>query len=128
MLENGFCGLSIWLVSVAECHIGFRNGEANWVWGRDDRNLGDSSMLNNHRFQLKWRQAVVGGLEDIISSSAVVDIAIFVTLSDIAGVSIAFTEDYYHTGDNAERDEDGYIYYIGRADDVFKASDYRLSP
>src|SRR5699024_7786527 len=35
-----------------------------------------------------------------------------------------FREGYYHTGDIAERDEDGYIYYIGRADDVFKASDY----
>jgi acetyl-CoA synthetase len=35
---------------------------------------------------------------------------------------------YYHTGDVAGRDEDGYITYIGRTDDVFKASDYRISP
>jgi acetyl-CoA synthetase len=34
----------------------------------------------------------------------------------------------YHTGDVASRDEDGYITYVGRADDVFKASDYRISP
>jgi len=34
----------------------------------------------------------------------------------------------YRTGDVAMRDEDGYITYIGRADDVFKASDYRISP
>jgi acetyl-CoA synthetase len=34
----------------------------------------------------------------------------------------------YHTGDVAARDADGYITYIGRADDVFKASDYRISP
>ncbi|HEY2195164.1 MAG TPA: AMP-binding protein [Actinomycetospora sp.] len=34
----------------------------------------------------------------------------------------------YHTGDVASRDEDGYITYIGRSDDVFKASDYRISP
>jgi acetyl-CoA synthetase len=34
----------------------------------------------------------------------------------------------YHTGDVASRDADGYITYIGRADDVFKASDYRISP
>lgn len=39
-----------------------------------------------------------------------------------------FRDGYYHTGDIAERDEDGYISYVGRADDVFKASDYRLSP
>src|SRR5436305_2517114 len=35
---------------------------------------------------------------------------------------------YYHTGDVASRDADGYIFYIGRTDDVFKASDYRISP
>jgi len=35
---------------------------------------------------------------------------------------------YYHTGDVAERDPDGYITYIGRTDDVFKASDYKISP
>lgn len=35
---------------------------------------------------------------------------------------------FYHTGDVAARDEDGYITYIGRTDDVFKASDYKVSP
>jgi len=35
---------------------------------------------------------------------------------------------YYHTGDVASVDEDGYITYIGRTDDVFKASDYKISP
>jgi acetyl-CoA synthetase len=35
---------------------------------------------------------------------------------------------FYHTGDVASCDEDGYITYVGRADDVFKASDYRISP
>ncbi len=35
---------------------------------------------------------------------------------------------FYRTGDVAMRDEDGYITYVGRADDVFKASDYRISP
>jgi len=35
---------------------------------------------------------------------------------------------YYHTGDVAARDEQGYITYVGRTDDVFKASDYKVSP
>ncbi|MFI5049796.1 MAG: AMP-binding protein, partial [Gaiellales bacterium] len=35
---------------------------------------------------------------------------------------------YYHTGDVASRDDEGYITYVGRTDDVFKASDYRISP
>ncbi len=35
---------------------------------------------------------------------------------------------FHHTGDIAVRDADGYLTYIGRADDVFKASDYKISP
>ena len=35
---------------------------------------------------------------------------------------------YYRTSDVAKRDADGYLWYVGRADDVFKASDYRISP
>jgi acetyl-CoA synthetase len=35
---------------------------------------------------------------------------------------------YYHTGDVGSRDAEGYITYVGRTDDVFKASDYRISP
>ncbi len=35
---------------------------------------------------------------------------------------------HYHTGDTATVDEDGYYFYVGRNDDVFKSSDYRISP
>ena len=35
---------------------------------------------------------------------------------------------FYHTGDVAAVDDDGYITYVGRTDDVFKASDYKISP
>ena len=40
----------------------------------------------------------------------------------------AMSDGYYHTGDVGSRDADGYITYVGRSDDVFKASDYRISP
>ncbi|MFG1810399.1 AMP-binding protein [Streptomyces sp. NPDC049040] len=35
---------------------------------------------------------------------------------------------YYRTGDIGSRDADGYITYVGRSDDVFKSSDYKISP
>ena len=35
---------------------------------------------------------------------------------------------YYHTGDVAWRDEDGFIWYVGRVDDVIKSSGYRIGP
>jgi acetyl-CoA synthetase len=34
----------------------------------------------------------------------------------------------YHTGDVVAIDDDGYLTYVGRSDDVFKSSDYRISP
>lgn len=39
-----------------------------------------------------------------------------------------FTGDWCRTGDLAARDEDGYLWYQGRADDVFKAAGYRIGP
>ncbi|MGO1898140.1 MAG: AMP-binding protein [Brevibacterium yomogidense] len=47
---------------------------------------------------------------------------------DEARTAEAFIDGVYHTGDVATKDEDGVYTYVGRADDVFKASDYRLSP
>ena len=40
----------------------------------------------------------------------------------------AMRDGLYRTGDTAARDGDGYLTFVGRADDVFKASDYRISP
>ena len=47
---------------------------------------------------------------------------------DAAKTADVMRAGHYHTGDIAQRDAEGYITYVGRADDVFKASDYRISP
>jgi acetyl-CoA synthetase len=47
---------------------------------------------------------------------------------DDSKTAAVMRDGYYHTGDIASRDSDGYLTFVGRVDDVFKASDYRLSP
>ncbi|MES2101101.1 MAG: AMP-binding protein, partial [Pseudomonadota bacterium] len=47
---------------------------------------------------------------------------------DAAKTDQAMRGGLYRTGDVATRDAEGYITFVGRADDVFKASDYRISP
>jgi acetyl-CoA synthetase len=44
------------------------------------------------------------------------------------GTAAKFTGDWCRTGDLARRDEDGYLWYQGRADDMFKAAGYRIGP
>ena len=40
----------------------------------------------------------------------------------------AWHDDIYYTGDVAWKDEDGYLWFVGRADDVIKSSGYRIGP
>jgi acetyl-CoA synthetase len=47
---------------------------------------------------------------------------------DPAHTAAAMAQGHYHTGDVATRDSDGYLTFVGRNDDVFKSSDYRISP
>jgi acetyl-CoA synthetase len=47
---------------------------------------------------------------------------------DPARTEAVMSGGYYRTGDEASRDGDGYYHYVGRGDDVFKSSDYRISP
>lgn len=49
-------------------------------------------------------------------------------LGDAALTERVMAGGYYHTGDVAARDAEGYLTYVGRTDDVFKSSDYRISP
>lgn len=43
-------------------------------------------------------------------------------------MSAVFVDNYYYTGDRASFDTDGYWWFVGRADDVIKSSDYRIGP
>ncbi|MGZ3480164.1 MAG: AMP-binding protein [Myxococcaceae bacterium] len=49
-------------------------------------------------------------------------------LGDEATNAAASRGDFYVTGDRAVRDEDGYLWFVGRADDVIKTSGYRVGP
>ncbi|HVB05307.1 MAG TPA: AMP-binding protein [Acidimicrobiales bacterium] len=55
-------------------------------------------------------------------------LGLMVGYRDGEGAPLVPADRFHHTGDVARRDAEGYITYIGRADDVFKASDYRISP
>lgn len=47
---------------------------------------------------------------------------------DAERTTIATRDGFFHTGDVAVRDEAGYLTFIGRTDDIFKSSDYKVSP
>ncbi len=47
---------------------------------------------------------------------------------DEAYTARAWHDGFYHTGDQAMMDEDGYLFYVGRIDDVIKSSGYRIGP
>lgn len=49
-------------------------------------------------------------------------------LNDKALTETVWHDEYYHTGDIARRDEDGYFWFVGRKDDVIKSSGYRIGP
>jgi acetyl-CoA synthetase len=49
-------------------------------------------------------------------------------VDDDERTAAAMADGWYRTGDVVSRDEDGFITYVGRSDDVFKSSGYRISP
>ena len=48
--------------------------------------------------------------------------------NDEAKTEEVWHDGYYHTGDVAWKDEDGFYWYVGRVDDVIKSSGYRIGP
>lgn len=47
---------------------------------------------------------------------------------DDARTNSVWHDGYYHTGDTAWQDEDGYFWYVSRMDDIIKSSGYRIGP
>ncbi|WP_150306507.1 AMP-binding protein [Planctomonas psychrotolerans] len=47
---------------------------------------------------------------------------------DAERTEVAMRDGFFHTGDVASRDADGFITFVGRTDDIFKSSDYKVSP
>lgn len=47
---------------------------------------------------------------------------------DVSLTAAAFDSGVYHTGDTVYRDDEGYIWFVGRKDDIIKSSGYRISP
>ena len=47
---------------------------------------------------------------------------------DVSLTAEAFDSGVYHTGDTVYMDEDGYIWFVGRKDDIIKSAGYRISP
>src|SRR5262249_37809749 len=78
-----------------------------------------------------YRIELVGGAPDegeLCLELSAAPLGLMVGCGSEAENAAALRDGYYHTGDIATRDEDGFFTYVGRADDVFKASDYRISP
>jgi len=67
--------------------------------------------------------------EIIIRTSELVPVGLFKEYyRDEERTSSVWHDGYYHTGDLAWRDEDGYFWFVGRTDDVIKSSGYRIGP
>ena len=49
-------------------------------------------------------------------------------LEDGALITDAFRNGWYYTGDTASRDSDGYLWFVGRSDDLISSAGYRISP
>ncbi len=67
--------------------------------------------------------------EIVVKTSEKVPCGLFLGYyGDDEKTSEVWHDGYYHTGDVAWRDEDGFFWYVGRADDVIKSSGYRIGP
>lgn len=66
--------------------------------------------------------------EIVIDTSAIPNGLFCGYYNDEERTKMVWHDGFYHTGDTAYEDEDGYFWYVGRVDDMIKSSGYRVSP
>ncbi len=66
--------------------------------------------------------------EIVIKTDENIPCGLFLGYADSERTAEAWHDGFYHTGDTAWRDEDGYFWYVGRVDDLIKSSGYRIGP
>lgn len=70
-----------------------------------------------------------GEIGEIVIDTSVIPNGLFCGYyNDEERTSLVWHDGFYHTGDTAYEDEDGYFWYVGRVDDMIKSSGYRVSP
>ncbi len=75
------------------------------------------------------RPAKVGENGEIVLKTDIIPVGLYKGYyRDEAHTESVWHDGYYHTGDIAWKDEDGYYWYVGRCDDLIKSSGYRIGP
>lgn len=78
---------------------------------------------------LNDKHAKVGENGEIVLKTDTIPVGLFKGyFGDAEHTENAWHDGYYHTGDIAWKDEDGYYWYVGRCDDLIKSSGYRIGP
>ena len=140
--RNGLIGqdfstkLSAWLalgsVTARQIHwlmVDFEDGKTDLGKTTSGYGKGENKGTAGVRFELLWRDYMRLCTKKFGTRLFMVDgYRRDGEHADDAAMAAATAGGVYHTGDVATRDDDGYITFVGRTDDVFKASDYRISP
>ena len=89
-----------------------------------------SPLYDIHILRADGTEADVGESGEIVVRTAErVPCGLFLGyFNDPESTARAWHDGYYHTGDLAWKDEDGFYWYVGRIDDVIKSSGYRIGP
>lgn len=89
-----------------------------------------SPLYDIHIFDKDGKEAAVGEPGEIVIRTAdKVPCGLFLGYyKDEEATKAAWHDGYYHTGDVAWKDEDGFLWYVSRIDDVIKTSGYRVGP